>query len=77
MTGDDNWPAVAVNLRKAIKSWARVTRILCREGADPMISGVFKGGRPGGSDFWVRYVGTDPPDGAGSGKLPAKDRATD
>ena len=42
MAGEENWPDVAVNLRKAGKIWMRMTRILGREGADPRIlGGVF------------------------------------
>ena len=41
MAGDDDWTAVAGNLRKAQKSWTRMTRILGREGADPSIFGLF------------------------------------
>ena len=32
---DDDWPAVAGNLRKARVKWGRLARILGREGADP------------------------------------------
>ena len=39
--GDNNWPAVAGNLSKARKSWGRLSRILCREGADARVSGNF------------------------------------
>ena len=39
--GENNWPAVAVNLRKAQKIWTRMTRILGWEGAYPRISGLF------------------------------------
>ena len=38
--GDDDWPAVEGNLRKASKSWVWITRILSREGAEPKISGI-------------------------------------
>ena len=38
---DDNWPAVAGNLRKARVSWGRLERILGREGADPKVSRSF------------------------------------
>ena len=41
MVGDDDWPAVVGNLKKARKSWARMTRILGREGANPRVSGIF------------------------------------
>ena len=39
--GDDDWPAVAGNLKKARKSWGRLSRILGREGATARISGAF------------------------------------
>ena len=40
---DDDWPALVGNLRKARKSWGRLSRILSREGADPNVSGhIFK-----------------------------------
>ena len=38
---DDNWPAMAGNLRKARVSWGRLERILGREGADPKVSRSF------------------------------------
>ena len=38
---DDDWPAVAGNLRKARVSWGRLARILGREGADPKVSRSF------------------------------------
>ena len=38
---DDDWPAVAGNLRKARVSWGRLTRILGREEADPKVSRSF------------------------------------
>ena len=37
----ENWMAVVGNLRKARKSWVRMTRILSREGADPKVLEVF------------------------------------
>ena len=41
--GDDDWPAVAVNLGKARKSWGRLQQILSREGATKRVSGnLFK-----------------------------------
>ena len=40
-SGYDDWPAVAVNLHKARKSWGRMLQILIREGADPKVSGHF------------------------------------
>ena len=39
--GDDDWPEVAGNLKKARKSWGRLRRILGREGATARISGAF------------------------------------
>ena len=39
-TGDEDWPAMVGNLKKARKSWARLIRILGREGADSRVSGV-------------------------------------
>ena len=38
---DDDWPAVAGNLRKARVSWGRLARFLGREGADPKVSRKF------------------------------------
>ena len=39
--GEDDWPAVAGNLKKERRSWERLQRILRREGATPRISGSF------------------------------------
>ena len=39
--GGDDWPVLVVNLVKAWKIWARMTRILGRDGADRRISGMF------------------------------------
>ena len=38
---DDDWPAVAGNIRKARVSWGRLARVLGREGADPKVSRSF------------------------------------
>ena len=38
---DDDWPAVAGNIRKARVSWGRLARVLGREGADPKMSRIF------------------------------------
>ena len=38
---DDEWPAVAGNIRKARVSWGRLARVLGREGADPKVSRSF------------------------------------
>ena len=35
---DDDWPAVAGNIRKAQANWGQLARILGREGADPKVS---------------------------------------
>ena len=39
--GDDDWPVVVGNLRKARKSWGGLSRILSREGDNPKMSGDF------------------------------------
>ena len=36
---DNNWIAVVSNLRKLWRKWARITRVLSREGADARTSG--------------------------------------
>ena len=41
MAGDDECPAVMINLKKVRKSWAQLTRILGREGANLRVSGMF------------------------------------
>ena len=38
---DNDWPSVVGNLRKARRSWGRLSRVLGREGADPKVSRVF------------------------------------
>ena len=38
---DDDWPAVAGNIRKARASWGRLARILGREGADLKVTRSF------------------------------------
>ena len=38
---DDDWPAVAGNIRKSRVSWGRLARVLGREGADPKASRSF------------------------------------
>ena len=38
---DDDWPAVAGNIRKALVSWGRLARVLGRERADPKLSRSF------------------------------------
>ena len=38
---DDDWPAVAGNIRKARENWGRLARKLGREGADPKVSRSF------------------------------------
>ena len=40
MTGEDDCPSVTINLKKARKSWAQMTRILGREGANLRVSGM-------------------------------------
>ena len=39
--GDNDWTAMAGNLSKSRKSWGRLSRILCWEGADGRVSGKF------------------------------------
>ena len=39
--GDDNWPEMSSNLRKACNIWTRMTRILVWEGGYPRISDFF------------------------------------
>ena len=39
--GENDWPEVVGNLKKARKSWAWLMRILGREGANPRVSGMF------------------------------------
>ena len=38
---DDDWPAVAGNIKKARQRWGRLARVLVREGADPKVSRTF------------------------------------
>ena len=38
---DDDWPAVVGDLRKSRKSWTRLSRVLVREGVNPILSGIF------------------------------------
>ena len=39
--GDDDWPAVVGNLKKAMNIWGQLLQILIREGADPKVLGNF------------------------------------
>ena len=38
---DDDWTAVVGNLRKARRSWGRLSRVLSRKGTDPKVSRAF------------------------------------
>ena len=38
---DDDWPAVAGNIKKARRSWGRLAKVLGRKGADPKVSWTF------------------------------------
>ena len=38
---DNDWPVIVGNLKKSRKSWAQLTSILVREGANPRVSGMF------------------------------------
>ena len=65
MAGDGDWPAVVGNLRKARKSWGRLSRILSREGADTKVSGHFYSSDAGGVVVWGGDMGANPQVGAG------------
>ena len=39
--GGDDWPSVGEILKRARKSWSRLTRILGRDGANTRVSGIF------------------------------------
>ena len=65
---DDNWPEVIGNLQKELKIWARLARILIREGAMPrglemLFNAVVQVVLLFGSETWVltprmgRYLG--------------------
>ena len=65
---DEDFPAVVGNLRKGQKIWARLTRIIGREGASPRVLVVFfkvvvQASLLFGSETWVmtpcmgRYLG--------------------
>jgi hypothetical protein len=41
MTRDNDWAAARLNLQKAIKRWAMISRVLTRESASPRISVLF------------------------------------
>ena len=58
IAGEDNWPSVIGNLKKARKSWAWLTRILGRKGSNPRVFGkcfiaVFQSVLIFGSETWV------------------------
>lgn len=38
---DNDWPALYSNLLKARQKWARISRLLAREGASPKVSAMF------------------------------------
>ena len=38
---DDDWMAVAGNIKKAQRSWGHLAQVLGREGADPKVSQTF------------------------------------
>ena len=38
---DNDWPALAGNIKKARRIWVRLARVLVREGADPKVSQNF------------------------------------
>jgi exonuclease III len=40
-SNDDDWPALYRNITRARRKWGMIRRVLTREGASPMISGMF------------------------------------
>ena len=71
--GDGNWPSVAGNLRKDMKSWMRMTRILSREGSDLKVLGVFfKAVVKAVFFFRAETWFLPPPYGSVPGKLPSQ-----
>ena len=76
--GDDDWPAVAGNLGKALESWGRLQRILSREGGKQESVGEFLyGGGSTGTTVWGGDVGVDAKNGAGAELRHAWGRETD
>ena len=61
---DDDWPAVAGNIRMARAIWGRLARILGREGVDPKVSQQYRD--------CVTLLGPPPP---GPESLPAFPRS--
>ena len=41
MAMDNEWPAVAGNIKKTRRIWGRLAKVLGREGADPKVSHTF------------------------------------
>ena len=74
---DDYWPMVVGILRKARKSWERLSRILGRDGANLRVSGIFQGGGAGGTAYWVGDMGDDSPHVPGTGGVSAQGIHTD
>ena len=71
--GHDNYLTVAGNLHKARKSWGADVEDFEPGGGRPEgIGELFQGGSTGVVSFWGRYVGPDPPDGAGPVQLSAQ-----
>ena len=68
---DDYWTEVVGKIRKSWNIWARLVRIMGREGASLWVSVIFQDGGAGGSFIWVGDVGADPPYGTVPGKLQA------
>ena len=70
-TSDDNCPAVVHNLWRAHQKWARLSRVLSREGSDARTLGrIFCGGGSGGHALWVGDVGNDTMHWEGFGQIP-------
>ena len=73
MAADDDGLSVVVNLRKMLKSWSRIARILGQEDASPRFLGVlFKAVMQAVLLLGSRYVGDYPPHGKVPGKFPAQ-----
>ena len=70
---DDDWPAVAGNIRKARANWVRLARILGREGANPKVAHQFLYCRDtAGPPLWGGVVVTHQEDGVCPGRLPGQ-----
>ena len=71
---DDYWTEVVGKIRKSWNIWARLVRIMGREGASLWVSVIFQDGGAGGSFIWVGDVRADPLHETGPGKFLAQGR---